>query len=414
MRSAFFMALIVVTVPGPAQAAEVQVNVRTSGAQANSAVAASIVGNAVIVWSSYHTTSGRSNDIFARRLGSTGAFVGDEFRVNVMTQGNQTEPAVAMDPQGRFAIVWQGPGFDQEDIFLRLFRPDGSAVTGDLLIHAVTAGRQLYPGVAAGGTGALTVVWESRETTAEGERAVVLAQRFDPNGSGLGDPIVVDTDVYDCRYPEVAMDGTGRFAVTWMRDRSNHPIVTRLFDATGVPLTDPLVVNTGSIASVTRPSIAMNTLGCFVVTWDGHPVRASEDDIYARLYDPNGMPRGEPFVVNTIRAGAQQWPQAAINNVNELVIAWEHDTGDPNAATEIAARYFDGSGVPVGEQFQLNTYTSDLQRYPDVAMTNDGFFLAAWESDGQDGSGYGVFGGFEASPLPVDPNEGDRGAQPVP
>ena len=76
----------------------------------------------------------------------------------------------------------------------------------------------------------------------------------------------------------------------------------------------------------------MNSLGCFVIAWDGDPNRASDDDIHARLYDPNGTPRGEPFIVNTIRAGAQQWPQAAISDANEFVIVWEHDSGDPNAA----------------------------------------------------------------------------------
>jgi len=412
MRSVFFTALLVVTVQEFAGTAEVQVNVRTSGAQANAAAAAGAAGNSVIVWSSYYTTSGRSNDILARRLDSGGGFVGDEFRVNVATQGNQTEPAVAMDPLGRFAIVWQGPGLDQEDILLRLFGPSGSAVTEELLVNLGTVGRQLYPSVAAAGTGTLAVAWESRETTAEGERGVVLVQRFDPNGSRLGGPVMVDTDVYDCRYPEVAMDRAGRFAVTWMRDRTNHPVVARLFDAAGVPLTDPLEVNTASIASITRPSIAMNSLGCFLIAWDGDPQRASEDNIHARLYDPNGTPRGEPFLVNTIRAGAQQWPQAAINDANEFIIVWEHDTGDPNAATEIAARYFDQNGVPVGEQFQLNTYTPDLQRYPDVAMTNGGFFLAAWDSDGQDGSGYGIFGGLEPSPLPADPNAAGAGGLP--
>jgi hypothetical protein len=407
MRSAFLTALLVVAVQGFAGTAEVQVNVRTSGAQANAAVAAGIAGNAVIVWSSYYTTSGRSNDILARRLDSGGGFLGDEFRVNVTTQGNQTKPAVAMDSLGRFAVVWQGPGLDQEDIFLRLFRPDGSAVTDELLVNLGTAGRQLYPRVAAAGAGTLAVAWESRETTAKGERMMVLVQRFDPSGSILGGPVTVDTEVYDCRYPEVAMDGAGRFAVTWMRDRTSHPIVARLFDAAGVPLTDPLEVNTAGIASITRPSIAMNSLGWFLVAWDGHPARAGEDDIYARLYDPNGTPRGEPFIVNTIRAGAQQWPQAALNDAHEFIIVWEHDTGDPNAATEIAARYFDRNGVPVGEQFQLNTYTLDSQRYPDVAMTGGDSFLAAWESDGQDGSGYGIFGGLEPAPLPADPNMED-------
>jgi hypothetical protein len=414
MPSVFLAALLMVAVPEFSGTAEVQVNGRTSGAQANAAAAAGAGGNSVIVWSSYYTTSGRSNDIFARRLDSGGGFLGDEFLVNVATQGNQTEPAVAMGPQGRFAIVWHGPGLDQEDIFLRLFGPSGRALTDELLVNLDTAGRQLYPSVAASGTGALAVAWESRETTAAGERTVVLVQRFDPNGSSLGSSVLVDTELYDCRYPEVAMDGTGRFAVTWMRDRTSHPIVVRLFDADGVPLTDPLAVNTTSIASITRPSIAMNSLGHFLVAWDGHPQRASEDDVYARLYDPNGVPRGAPFVVNTIRAGAQQLPQAALNDANEFIIVWEHDTGDPDAATEIAARYFDRNGVPVGEQFQLNTYTLEAQRYPDVAMTGAGFFLAAWESDGQDGSGYGIFGGLEPAPLPADPNTGDVGGPLLP
>jgi hypothetical protein len=406
MRQVFLTCLIVVPIPVWAEPAEVQVNVRTAGDQRSAAVAAGAAGNAVIAWSSYFTTTGRSNDVFARRLDVQGGFLGDEFRVNTTTQGNQTEPAVAVDGQGRFAVVWQGPGLDEEDIFLRLFKPDGNPITDELLVNAGTIGRQLYPSVALGSTGTLVVAWESRVTVGNAEKATVRAQRLDPNGVVLGEVIVVDTSSYDGRYPAVAMNGTGRFAVAWMRDRSNHPIVVRLFHAGGLPITEPFEVNTASISSVTRPSIAMNSRGYFVVAWDGHPSRASEDDIYARLYDPNGAPRGEPFVVNTIRAGAQQWPHVAMNDANEFVVVWEHDTGDPNA-TEIAARYYDPNGTPVGDQFQLNTYTLNEQRYPEVAMYSDGSYLAAWESNGQDGSGYGVFAGFGPSllpPPPADPN----------
>ncbi len=406
MRRVFVTCLIVVAVRGFAGAAEVQVNVRTSAAQTNAAVATG-AGGSVIAWNSYYTTSGRSNDILARRLNAKGGFLGDEFRVNVASEGNQTEPAVAINAQGRFAVVWQGLGPDQEDIFLRLFRPTGDALTGELLVNLAPAGRQLYPSVAAGGAGTFVVAWESRETTAGEDKTAVRVQLFDPNGSGLGGQILVDPDIYDCRYPEVTMDGAGRFAVAWMRDRTNHPIVARLFDANGVPITDPLAVNTASIASITRPSIAMNSRGWFVVAWDGDPNRASEDDIYACCYNPQGVPRGAPFVVNTIRAGAQQWPQVASNDANEFVIVWEHDTGDPNAATEIAGRYFDRNGVPVGEQFQLNTNTPDRHRYPDVAMTDDGSFLTAWERNGQDGSSYDIFAFLAPSLRPADPNQGN-------
>lgn len=285
MCGVFLTCLIVVPIQVFAGAVEVQVNVRTSGAQSNAAVATSAAGGSVIVWSSYFTTSGRSNDVFARRLDSGGGFIGDEFRVNTTTQGNQTEPAVAMDGQGRFAIVWQGPGPDQEDVFLRLFEPNGNAITDELAVNLTTAGRQLYPSVAVGGTGTLVVAWESRETTPAGNKTVVRIQLFDPNGSGLGGEVLVDTDTYDCRYPRVAMDGAGRFAVTWMRDRSIHPIVVRLFDAYGMPVTGPLEVSTASISSVTRPSIAMNSLGCFIVAWDGDPNRARSNVVaFIRLH----------------------------------------------------------------------------------------------------------------------------------
>jgi hypothetical protein len=403
MRRVFLTCLLVVPVQVFAEVAEVQVNVRPAGDQKNAAVATSAAGGSVIVWASYYSTAGRSYDILARRLNSQGGFLGDELLVNTVTPGNQNEPAVAMDSQGRFAVVWQGPGVDEEDIFLRLFRADGIALTGELLVNMDTAGRQLYPSVAVSGTGTLVVVWESQ---VEGAKTAVYAQRFDPNGCGLGGAIVVDNSTYDARDPQVAVDAGGRFAVTWMRDRSVHPILARLFKADGVPLTEPFQVNTTGIASVTRPSIAMDSLGYFVVAWDGHPSRASEDDIYARLYDPNGVPRGAPFVVNTILAGPQEWPRVAIGDRNEFVVVWEHDTGDPNAA-EIAARYFDGTGAPLGDQFQLNTYTLDDQRYPDVAMAGDGSYLAAWESNDQDGSGYGVFTALGPSllpPLPADPN----------
>jgi len=390
MRNKSVVCIVLVSMLPAVRAAEIQVNTRTSGSQANPAVAVDAAGGSVVVWSSYFTTSGRSNDILARRLDPVGGFAGGEFLVNAMIEGNQTEPAVATDRNGGFAVAWQGPGLDQEDIFLRLFDPNGRPTTDELLVNSRTAGRQLYPSIARN-DGTLILTWESREVVADVNRIFVYAQVFEPNSAALHKEIAPDATTYDCRYPHVAVDGTGRFAVVWMQDRSNHPVMARLYDPNGVPATDALQVNAESITSLTRPSIAMNSLGYFVVAWDGDPNHASDDDIYARLYDPNGRPGGEPFVVNTIRTGAQRWPQVAINDTNEFVIVWEHDTGDPNAATDIFARRFDGEGRPIGDQFQINTYTQSRQRYPDVGVAADGSFVATWESQGQDGASYGVF-----------------------
>ncbi len=400
MKRAFLVGLATAAVLTALAAAEVQVNDRTSGSQANPAVALDPGGGAVAVWSSYYTTPGRSNEILARRCDPNGTFAQEEFQVNRTSEGNQTEPAVAIDGAGRCAIVWQGPGLEEEDIFLQLLDPNGLPLTEELLINLHTAGRQRYPSIAANAAGAFAIVWESRQTVEEGDLISAYGLLFDANGLALGDEILLTEDVYDCRYPDVAVDGSGGFAVVWLGDGT---ITARLFDPNGVPRTEPFEVSTTAISSVTRPSIAMNSPGYFVIAWDGDPNRASEDDIHARLYDPNGAPRGEPFIVNSLPDGAQQWPRVSINDVNEFVIVWEHDTGDPNVATEILARRFDPNGSPAGEPFQLNAHTLDKQRDPDVAMAGDGSFVAVWESSEQDGSACGVFAHVEPAAV-ADPN----------
>lgn len=383
--------------------AEVQVNERTSGAQANPAVAGTGAGQAVIVWSSYYSTAGRSNDILARRLDPNGAFLDGEFVVNAAAEGNQTEPAVAMDTAGRSAVVWQSPGLDEEDIFLRLVDPNGTPTTEELLVNLRTRGRQICPSVAAGGS-TVVVAYESREQTPDGETTSVYAQLFDLTGEGLGAEILANHRFINSRYPDVAMNATGDFVVTWLRETGADAIEARLFDPNGVPISEPLEVSTDRITSVTRPSIAMNPRGDFVIAWDGDPNRAADDDIHARLYRPDGTPQGEPFLVNSLRDGAQQWPQVAMSDANEFLVVWEHDAGDPNVATEIFARRFDPNGLPMGEEFPLNTYALDKQRSPDVAVAGDGSFLVVWDSNGQDGSSYGVFAHIERPATTSDPN----------
>jgi len=404
MRHKCVLCVVLVCALPAMLAAEVQVNMRTSGSQANPAVAVETSGGSIVVWSSYFSTGGRSNDILARRLDSLGGFAGDEFQVNVLREGNQTEPAVATNPHGDFAVAWQGPGLDQEDIFLRLFNPNGEPDTNELLINPRTAGRQLYPSVAMSDS-TIVLAWESREVVNDVNTTSVRALVFEPNGAAGGEEITADTTSYDCRYPEVAVDGSGRFAIVWVQDRGSRPIMARLFDPNGAPTADAFQVNAEDIASMTRPSIAMNSAGHFVIAWDGDPNRASDDDIYARLYDPSGLPAGEPFLVNTTRTGTQQRPQVAMNDANEFVVVWEHETDDPNTATDVFARRFDGLGQPVGDQVQLNTYTPGRQRYPDVAVASDGSFIAAWESEGQDGTSYGVFAHLAVPTIAPGPNK---------
>jgi hypothetical protein len=376
--------------------------VRTSSAQANPAVAMTDTGNVIVVWSSYFASSGRSNEIVARRFALTaGLPEEEEFQINAISEGNQCEPDVATTGRGGFVVVWQGPGLDEEDIFARWFDPNGVPVGDEQLVNSSTAGRQVCPRVAAGETGAC-VVWERRGDPNSGERSLVCAQRFDSNGVPQGEALVVDDDTYDCRYPDVAMDARGWFTVVWLQNRTNKTVFAQCFDADGISLAEPFAVSQTSCCSITRPAIAMNRNGCFVVTWDGDPNRAGEDDIHARCYDPTGTPCGPQFRVNVLQTGAQQHPRASINDANEFVIVWEHETGDPNAVTDVFARRFHGAADPIATPFRINADTFGKQQSAAPALAADGSFVAVWEDAEPNDFDYDVIARIIGPPLAAD------------
>jgi len=379
---------IIILLLASASVAEFQINTHTSSDQKIAAIAMDAAGNFVVVWSSYGQDS-NSNGIFGQRFDPNCTPIGSEFQINTITPGNQTESSVAMNALGNFAIAWQGPGIDEEDIFIKRFDPNGQPLGDELIVNTYTHGKQRYPKVTMSRDGAFAVVWENQKP--EAKTTVVSCRLFDANSLAVGEEFDVNSPA-NCRYPDVAMDSRGNFAIIWMEDKSSNSIIARLYNADGSAKTGPFEVSTVKFSSITRPTIAMDANGYFVVAWDGDPNRASLDDIHARLFDPNGIPLGEQFIVNTSLAEAQQYPQVAMNNQGEFVIVWETKIDAHTIERDIFGRRYDSSGQPTGGEFQLNTFVEGDQRYPDVALSDNGIFVTVWQSDGQDGSGYGIFG----------------------
>ena len=69
-------------------------------------------------------------------------------------------------------------------------------------------------------------------------------------------------------------------------------------------------------------------------------------------------------------------------------------------------------GIRLGNEFQVNTYTTSSQDRPSVAADTDGGFVVAWTSVDQDGSEEGVFAQRFAAPITLD-IDGDGSAEPL-
>jgi len=388
--------LVITSIFASASGNEFQVNTRPADNQTYADIAMDANGNFVVVWNSYFETDNRSNDIRGRRFDANGSPLEDEFQINTIQPGNQKEPSVAMAPEGNFVVAWQGHELYNEDIFARWFDSNGQPHDAEFRVNQHTNGRQLHPKVAMSKTGAFVIVWEHYEFLEPFDIYEICGRLYDPNGVAVTSQFTVNL-LRQCRYPDVAMDGYGNFTVVWMQDDDRHPyniIMARRYDAAGQAKADPCELSTGEFYTIAHPSIAMDGSGHFVVCWQGHPDSAAENDIHARRYKVDGSPLSRQFTVNNNTAGVQEYPQAAMNNRREFAIIWHSETSPGSSEHDIFSRRYDQLWTPIGDESRLNTYLVDDQKYPDIAMREDGQFVAVWQSRGQDGSDYGIFAEF--------------------
>ena len=209
--------------------------------------------------------------------------------------------------------------------------------------------------------------------------------------------------------PAIAADDDGNYVVVWVDYLQYDPVlgalvmgfegnvVAQRFNRFGQRLGTEFIVHTYVQGNQSQPDVAMDPFGNFVVVWAGEGTQDTTG-VYARRFDPYGVPLGTEFLVNHITTSTQNRPAAAVDGLGNFVISWTRYDGG-NEFEAVAARRFDSSGNPIfspGDplkgEFRVNTYTKDAQDYSDVATDADGNFLVVWQSQGQDGSSWGVYG----------------------
>ncbi|MCP4456409.1 MAG: hypothetical protein GY816_00025, partial [Cytophagales bacterium] len=119
------------------------VNSHTLHDQKNPAIAMDADGDFVVVWQSKYQDDD-DYGVYAQRYTSDGNREGEEFKVNTYTTSNQMNPAVAMNADGDFVVVWESYGQDADGygVYARLYTSDGSAEEEEFIINAWTKGHQ--------------------------------------------------------------------------------------------------------------------------------------------------------------------------------------------------------------------------------------------------------------------------------
>jgi hypothetical protein len=151
-------------------------------------------------------------------------------------------------------------------------------------------------------------------------------------------------------------------------------------------------VNTYINNAQIRPDIARLSEDKFVICWQSDEQDGSNWGIYAQIFDQNAQKLGAEFRVNKTVEGSQSYPRVCGLTNGGFVICWQSYAGLGGFGTEVIAQRYDKDGIRQGEEFQVNTYTENYQYGPRICGLTNGNFVVCWNSLDQDGSGDGIFG----------------------
>lgn len=326
-----------------------------------------------------------------------------EAQVNSYITGNQARAAVAMDADGDFVVVWSSEGSSGSDtssasVQAQLYDSSGVAQGGQFQVNTFTTGPQGDVAVAMDADGDFVVVWTSPGSLGtDNDISAILGQRYMSDGSPSGGEFQVNTWITDGqRYPSVAMDTDGDFVVVWQSycqegkpcSQSSNSIQGQRYNSDGSPNGSEFRVNTYTTDQQENPSVAMNASGEFVVVWQsvGSYTNDSDDrSVQVRRYNSSGVAQDvQEFQANTYTTDNQWFPKVAVDSNGDFVVVWE-SIGSPsgdNDLRSIQARRYSANGTAKDTtEFQVNTVTTGSQRRLGVAVDSNGDIVVVWQSD---------------------------------
>lgn len=359
-----------------------QVNTYTAGAQQPGEVASDAQGNFVVVWEDSEL-DGSGKGIYARRYDASARPLGNPFRVNSQTAGDQAQPAVAVHATGEFVITWTQYSTIDAQRYDRTGAPVGTNFT-------VFSGSAVEPRVFFRDSGAFAVLW-----TAVGEGLRVQGY----SGAGVPEESFLTTLPVEegWLWPPAAvqssirMDADGGFYIPYFRYRDRFvPDVGRRYDAEAFvrrldahgTLRGPDIRVVAYLDRPTahptglEPALTLQAGGGFVATWFDE-----QRSYVGQRFDAAGQTASAPFVLISVSGiqGLGYWgtPTVATLADGNLLVAW-YD-GVQSQRDPSYFRVFGADGVPRGNAVFLDQDSYHHGPFRIATDSQDGFTFA-WVS----------------------------------
>jgi hypothetical protein len=346
-------------------------------------------------------------DTSAPQLGHASA--GDAV-VNTTTSSNQTLPKSAALTDGGYVTVWAGNQSGTYDVYGQRFDKTGARVGAEFQANTYTANSQGAAGtndanldVTGLAGGGYVVTWAS--DLQDGGSWGVYARNYDAQGHSAGAEYRVNTTTASLQWvPQTTGLTGGGYVIVWAsasQDGDGYGVYAQRYNSAGVAQGSEFRVNVvtasdqgARAAGEEGLSVTRLSDGGFAVSW--YSTTGGTGDVYARLYNADGTARTGEFQVNTYTTGWQWTPQTTVLANGQLLVTWASE-GQDGSGNGLYGQRFDLTGAALGDEFIINTTVSGQQgnlfngRAHDVVGLADGGWVATWYDSAKDGSSGGIY-----------------------
>lgn len=202
----------------------------------------------------------------------------------------------------------------------------------------------------------------------------VFVQRYGADAQTLGGPVRASEEgtFRGNRIPTVAASDEG-FIVAWDDSRNGgslDDVYAQLFDRDGVSIGGNLRVNDQPAMAQHDPVCFVDAQGLFWVVWnEGH----------AQRYAPTGERVGSNFELPIQQSDHCRTFSVSVGRNGQMVLAWGRSASGTSTDSEVYAQRFDATGSHLGETLKVDDDSGRcVQMLPGVDFDAEGGFLVTW------------------------------------
>ena len=351
----------------------------------------------ITVWNG----TGNGTDVLGQLRRIDGSAAGPVMTLNTTQDGSQNYPDVITLKDGSFVVFWdsddkQAVGSDVRAAHYS-FDPATGVLTGnsDFIVNDYRAGKQYKPVGVALDDGGYMLFWGS--DGGDGSGSAIYGQRFDANSNKVGHEFLVNPvtqgnqgagldNINLGHMLDATLMDNGDVFVTWQSDNidgSGFGIEGVVVDV-DAGFYSEFQVNTATTYEQSMPATTALPDGNFVVVWQSKD--SGNLDVKAQLFDAQGMPIGQEFLVSTMMSEKNQWlPSITTLADGSFIAAWQSaEHGNAIRSARYQYTYDDQGQVSgtqrIGDEQIVNVSPSGINTYlPFVTPLHDGGYLVTWD-----------------------------------